>query len=453
MDLALTPREVVRQLVRGSGLSVLIKAANAVLAYAMLVVIARVSSGEVYGVFAVAFSVGISVAFIAVLGQPRAATRYWTQWTAQGRPDKARAVLRRTLVLTALGMGLAALLMLTGGALSLFTAMPWSLGVAAGTALFAVAFGWAEFASAALRAQGYIAIAMAPRDIAWRVLVCAVFGWSALAGWRFGAEALILVVGATLMIVVAPQIALLRRAAAADAASLSGEDRKTITRYSAIMWAAATADLAKNYAGVVIVSGYLGAHAAGIYFAAERTANLLSFLLLAITLVAGPQVSHYYHSGRTDLVRLVVGLAGCAAGLAALAGIVFFFFFGARVLALFNPDYAAHLPILLVLALGQLFAAASGPVHILLVMTGHERMGLILVVCVGLGSVTLQALGAHFWGLLGVAGAAAGGTVFISVFAVVYAWRRLGIDSTGLTLLAGAWRRRSSGAAGDGEGR
>ena len=431
-----TPRSVVKRLARGSGLSILIKIANAVLAYAMFLIIARVSSGEDYGIFGVAFSIAVSVSLIAALGQPRAITRYWPQWTVQDQVVKARALLRISIILTTVGMGIAAVLFLAGGALNLITAMPWSFGVAAGTAIFTMAFGWSEYASAALRAQGHIVAAMAPRDVAWRVLVCAIFGTAALTGKAFSAETLILTVGVTLLVVISPQMLVLwRTQRGARVKDLATEERKRVARYCTIMWAAGAADLAKNYAGVVIVSGFFGAETAGGYFASDRTANILSFLLLAVTLVAGPQISRYYHSGRKDLVQLVVGLSGMAAGLVACAGLIFFFLFGAKILSLFNPAYASFLPALLALCFGQLFAAASGPVGVLLVMSGHERTILVLVVCVGVVSVTLQAIGGHYWGVLGVASAAAGGTIFLSVFSAVYAWRKLRIDSTGLSLV------------------
>jgi O-antigen/teichoic acid export membrane protein len=164
-----TPRDVVRQLVQSGGISILIKVANGVLAYAMLLAIARVTTTDQYGIFAVAFSIAMSTSAIAALGQPWAVTRFWPQWTGQNEHLRARAGLKFSLILSAVGLGAAALVMLFGGVLGQIVDTPWSFNIAAATALFMLAQGWAEFSSAGLRAQGFIIIALAPRDVAWRV--------------------------------------------------------------------------------------------------------------------------------------------------------------------------------------------------------------------------------------------------------------------------------------------
>ncbi len=208
---SVTRRDVVRQLTKSGGISILIKAANGVLAYVMLLAIARSATAEQYGIFAVAFAVAMTVASIALLGQPMTVMRFWPQWMGQNEPLKARAVLRRSMILAALGLGAAVMLMLLGGALDLIVKMPWSFSLAAATALFAFAFGWAEFSSAGLRAQGFVVRALAPRDIAWRIGVCAIFGGAALAGRSFDAVSVVLAIASILLAVVFPQIMMLLR--------------------------------------------------------------------------------------------------------------------------------------------------------------------------------------------------------------------------------------------------
>jgi O-antigen/teichoic acid export membrane protein len=448
LDPAISPRDVIRRFALGSGLSILIKVANSILAYAMLLIIARVSTAEQYGIFAVAFSIGISLSLCATLGQPTLITRFWPQWMGQEETGKAHSVLRFSLRVTALGIAIAAAVLLLGGALKFALEVPWTFGIAAGTALFTFAFGWAEYVSAALRAQGYIALALAPRDIVWRIAICAIFGWAMLAGLTFRADAITLIVGGALLLIIAPQILLLIRSLAGQAVHpLPGPDRRETFRYSAIMWTASTFQLARAHGGTVIVSAYLGAETAGAYFAADRTANLLTFLLLAVNLVSAPLISRYYHSGRTDLVRLIVGLSGLVAGFAALAGVVVFFVLGETILGFFNPAYAAYLPVLLTLCVGQFLMAASGPAGNLLTQTGHERMLLILIVSGGVVSLASQAIAGLYWGAIGVAAGAAVGPVIVNVFAVIYTWRALGIDSTGLSLVARACRNLGRGTS------
>jgi O-antigen/teichoic acid export membrane protein len=434
---SISRRDVVRQLAQSSVISILIKVANGALAYVMLLAIARVATSEQYGIFAVSFSVTVSVSLLATLGQPWVVTRFWPQWIGQNEPLKARAALRLSMITTALGLGAAVILLLLAGALGLIVELPWSFSIAAATALFTLAFGWSTFSSTGLRAQGFVVKALAPRDIAWRIGVCAVFGGAALAGRSFDAVSIVLAVAGILLVVIFPQIMMLHRSSkGATAENLSTTDRTILSRFSLTMCASAAVNLARGHGGVIIVSAFLGAETAGAYFVADRTANLLSFLLLAVNLVSGPLISQYYHSDRKDLVRIIVGLSGLMSGFTALTGLIFFFFFGTEVLALFNPLYGTFLPILLILCCGQFFIAATGPVGNLLNLSGYQRPFLILNLSVGIVTIALQAIGGFYYGAIGVASGMTAGIVVGSLAAHQYAWRTLGIDSSGLSLAA-----------------
>jgi O-antigen/teichoic acid export membrane protein len=438
MDSGVTRRGVFRKLARSGGVAIVIRAGNGVLAYIMLLAIARSATAEQYGIFAVAFSVALTTATISVLGKPMTVTRFWPQWMGQNEPRKARAVLWHSMILLACSLGTVALAMAAAGALGRRIGVPWPFELAAATALLVVAFGWAEFSSAGLRAQGYVIRALAPRDILWRSGVCLFFGWGAFAGKEFNAATIMLVVAGLLVVVVTPQVAiLLRSRRGAKAHDLPADDRSTVVRFSAVVWATTSFQWLLDYGGIVIVSAYLGAEAAGGYFTAVRTAYLLSFFLLSISMITAPQISRYYHSDRKDIVQMIVGATGLVAGLTALAGITFFFYFGDRVLALFDPEYATRfLPVLLIISCSQLFSAISGPVAILLNMSGHQRVNFVVGVSVGSVGIVLQVISGYFYGAIGVATATAAAAICISLTKVTYVWRVLGIDPSGISFTA-----------------
>jgi O-antigen/teichoic acid export membrane protein len=430
----ITRREVARQLVHSSGLSILIKVANGFLAYLMMVLIARASTPEQYGVFAVAFSIAVSASFISTAGQPRAIIRYWQQWMSQQGPSKARAALKFSMIITTLGLGATVLIMALGGALDFILEMPWTFGLAMATALFAFAMGWAEFSSAGLRAQEFVVRALAPRDVGWRALVCLIFGGAALANIRFDGITIVLIMAGVLAVFVSPQvIALIRSTQGTSLAQLTTADRKLFLRSSFFMWGMYALDTARNYAGIIIVSAFLGTGAAGGYFAAERTANLLSFILLAVNLAAAPHISKHYHSGRSDMVMIIVMICGLTAGLAASVGLLFFIFLGDNILAVFNPTYVSYVPVLYILAIGQLVQASTGVAGLLLTMSGHERENLYINLCIGAAGITLQVVGGFLFGPIGVATAAAAGTICLRVTVTRYARRKLQIDATGIS--------------------
>ncbi len=438
-----TAKEIVRQLVRGGGLSILIKVANAGLAYVMLLIIARVTTAEQYGIFAVAFSIALAMSFVSIVGQSNTILRFWPQWMSRREPQKARAALKLSMILTGAGLVLTVVLMLLGGALDLIEGGHWSLGVLGATGLFGFAMGWSEFSAAGMRAQEYVVRAQAPRDIGWRILVCLTFGVAAAAGMSFDAETIVLAVAGMLLVMVLPQTLLLFRSVkGVSIKDLLAHDRTIFRRFTLNMWALAALGAVRNYAGVIIVSTYLGTEAAGAYFAADRTANLLAFFLLAINLVAAPLISKYHHSDRFDMVEVIVGIAGIAGGLSALSGFLVFVFFGEEILALFNPHYVSYLPVLLILAFGQLIRTATGPCGLLLIMAGHERINLVLLGIAAPISLGLQVLGGLYLGAIGVASAMAAGIVCVRLASAIYAWRVIGIDSTGIRLLVRSLRYR-----------
>jgi O-antigen/teichoic acid export membrane protein len=85
---------------------------------------------------------------------------------------------------------------------------------------------------------------------------------------------------------------------------------------------------------------------------------------------------------------------------------------------------------LVILAAGQLFNVAIGPVGWLLVMTGHQGYAaLVLAASTGL-NVILNFLFIPKWGLEGAAVATTISTVLGNLFLAVIVYRRLGIHGT-----------------------
>jgi O-antigen/teichoic acid export membrane protein len=234
----------------------------------------------------------------------------------------------------------------------------------------------------------------------------------------------------------------LLRSATVKTSVLPADDRRTVLRFSLTVWATTSLQWLIDYGGVVIVSAYLGAEAAGGYFTAVRTAYLLSFFLLSIGMIMAPQISRHYHSDRKDLVEIIVGITGLVAGTTALAGIVFFFFFGDRILSLFNPEYGVRFfSVLLIISVSQFFSAMTGPVAMMLTMSGHQQVNFIVGICVGGTCIVAQLVGGYYYGAIGVATATAAAAIFTSIIKVIYVWRVLEIDPSGISVTGMALRR------------
>jgi O-antigen/teichoic acid export membrane protein len=140
----------------------------------------------------------------------------------------------------------------------------------------------------------------------------------------------------------------------------------------------------------------------GVYFAAMRTAQIVTFFSFAMDAVAAPEVSRLYHGGSDHLQETVSSLAhwyfwptlGVGFGLTLL---------GAPILSLFGPAFTAGVPILIVLMIALVFGSAMGPQLYLLNLTGHERSSAYIFGVCAVLNVGLNLAGITLYGAFGAA--------------------------------------------------
>lgn len=85
-------------------------------------------------------------------------------------------------------------------------------------------------------------------------------------------------------------------------------------RRSCAFWGIVLTGPILTQAGTLIVSGSFGLDDSGAYFAAERTSNLLTFLLVAIHIVVGPRLARAFETRDFATTQRLVGLSALLAG-------------------------------------------------------------------------------------------------------------------------------------------
>jgi len=94
--------------------------------------------------------------------------------------------------------------------------------------------------------------------------------------------------------------------------------------------------------------------------------------------------------------------------------------FGASIyLGLFGPDFVAAAPVMQILVLGNMLAFLCGPVAVILVMQGHERLVLGTAICTLALNAGLNLLLIPLWGILGAATATATSVVVFKLALLV----------------------------------
>jgi O-antigen/teichoic acid export membrane protein len=410
-----------------------IKVATAGLTYLTYVVLSRTMSPSEYGRFAFGLALATVLAIAAGIGQPLAILRLWSQETVAGNHDAANRAVRAGSTLTiAASLVIALLLCLVAFGTVQVVSFDQTANHVYGAAFLVLPMALAEYNSSALRAQGSLWTALVPRDILWRLaLPAVVLGLFAMGVVLSGADALVLS-AALLAGMLALQFWQAPRTnyVLAPTATGVGDYWKSwggISRW--LMLGALIETFALN-ADVILVGLMLDLESSGLYFNAFRTAGLMTLFTFAIELVIAPMVARHFHAGEMREAQAITAL-GAGAGFAfSLVVFALFALQGEWILSLFGPAYAEATLVLVLLSLGLLFDAATGPSKIVMMMTGHERayvaiFGLIM----GLGFLVQIAVIPAF-GIVGAAAANMGARIIAQVAIALWCRFRIGLDTS-----------------------
>ncbi len=400
----------------GSGIiSLLIKVAGAGLSYLMFVAFARLLTAEDYGIFAFSFNLAIVISACAGFGYSTAVMRYWPKYLAQGKPDYAKGVIKMGSLLTLLGVMVA----LAAGLLGDQITGPQSTRNFLSISVLATIFCLADFAAGVLRAQNSVIGSMLPRDVLWRI-IAPLFALSAVwLGFRAGSTMAIYICAAALLFLIIGQIYLIGKGVTKATGDVVAKSDWSGTKNSLLpLWGASIVFAMIQQMDVVVVGYLMGGAETGAYFAAQKTATLLSLVLIAGGLVTAPTMAALYEKkNHAELQKLCKQLV-IAIAVITLLGFVFLVFTGNILLSLFNPSFTSAYPILLILALSCMIDAISGPTAYLMQMTAYEKSYLkIMVVCYAL-VILMQFVLIPRLGGLGAALASASGTIVWNLWSI-----------------------------------
>jgi len=168
--------------------------------------------------------------------------------------------------------------------------------------------------------------------------------------------------------------------------------------YDGAAWRAAVIPLlfvsgfayANQEMGLLLVGSIAGPTDAGIYRVAVRGADLVAFALAGVNAAVAPRLARLHALGDMAALRRLLRMAALAALAWALPVAAVLIGFGTWMLTtIFGAEYAVGAASLAILCIGQVVNAATGPVGLMLNMTGRERVtarGHALALGVGLAA-------------------------------------------------------------------
>lgn len=429
------PRSDLRSLLRSgiskSLISLAIKVATAGLTYAMYVVLSRAMGVAEYGYFAFGLSLATILAIGANFGQQTAILRWWPEAMVAGRADVARLALRSGGALTLIG-GLVVTAGLLLAALLTGVLTPGPVDYLYATSALILPLAFAEYWGSALRAQGSVWTGLVPRDIVWRLTVPVLVGLLWLSGVVLAGWAALVLTAAVLALALGLQYLLaraLRYEIGIGFAGLRGFWRE---RGKASRWffVGTVLDSAALNMDIIFVGLLVAPAVAGVYFNAFRTAGLLTLFMFAITIVVAPMVAHHFHAGEMRKAQAITALCAWAGFLFSLVVFVGFLLFGDQVMSLFGGGHEQASLLLVILSVGLLFDAATGPSRIVLMMTGHERQYVQIFGAVIVAGMIIQIPVILAYGAVGAAVVNTLARIGAQLGIAWYARTRVGLDST-----------------------
>jgi O-antigen/teichoic acid export membrane protein len=200
------------------------------------------------------------------------------------------------------------------------------------------------------------------------------------------------------------------------------------------------ADIVMSRSGVLVLGLQGDTLGAGIFFVAFSVAQITALPRMAVASVFAPMVSDRYSRGDATGLQALSAKAACVSLLGTAVVALPFLLYPAALLSWFGPEFVAGAPVVVILLVGQLLAAAAGPQQHLLTMTGHERAGATFMASSAVANFLGALLLVGPFGMTGAAVAVSGSVVVWNVAMALFLRRRLGLRPG----LAVALIRRSS---------
>jgi O-antigen/teichoic acid export membrane protein len=151
---------------------------------------------------------------------------------------------------------------------------------------------------------------------------------------------------------------------------------RAIFSFSMISWVSALASTGLIWADTLLLGALTNASDVGVYNVATRLVTLAVFVMLPINASFTPHIAHLHHTGETgELARMYAAATSWIVRLS-LPAFVALMVFPHDLLRIFGHGFAAGASVTVILAVGQLVRAATGPCGTLLNMSGKVAVNM-----------------------------------------------------------------------------
>jgi O-antigen/teichoic acid export membrane protein len=403
-----------RGLGRGGSLNLLGAVCQQACLLGTTALIARFLGQDQLGRYALSYAVLSLVSLMSLFGFRAALTRFVAVHLSESDPARVRSLIRFTvLVSTGSSLVLGGLLVVFAAPLSHVFHDP---GLRTGFVVVGAslpAFTFRDLALAAIQGwrtqRAFALIGWFYEPIARLVLTAGALALGLGLRGAFGA----LLVGAWTA-ALAAGVALARRVRPTprDRAAL---DLRGVLGFSVVSWGTTLASTGLIWADTLLLGRLADTSAVGVYTVATRLVSLAVFVMAPLNALFAPHFAHFHHQG--DVVRLSATYTSATNWILRLSlpAFVVLVVFPSELLGLFGTGFRTGAAVTVLLAVGQLVNAGTGPCGTLLNMSGRVLLNLVNNTGILILNVVLNLLLIPPYGMVGAAVAWSVSLVLVNV--------------------------------------
>lgn len=382
---------ILRRLAGPGALAFGIKIASAALSYVMFIALARSMSLEDYGIFGFGFSWAILLAQLGAAGQPALVLRLLPEQGGNLRSPAYIGILRFSHLLLLAGICGTLLVWVLANQISTEMSPLYLLAVGAVMGTTALS----DLQTGIQRAEGSVLLALAPREVLWRItviLTCLppILGWTDLQS----PTAAMSIMSLILLCIVGIQMCL--HPATRGWMKPRQESQVHLSGWMSLsFWfcLSATVTAAAPALAVILLGWVASPEETGPFFAAVKTSQMLMLILIAGNIVAGPLFVQHFQRAELKAVQWISALIALASSGFSALGTLGLLVAGPVVMGLFGDGFEIAMPSLLILAIGTTVRALFGPGSQVLNMGGEEQFSTkITLLSNGLSVATMPGL-------------------------------------------------------------
>jgi len=218
-------------------------------------------------------------------------------------------------------------------------------------------------------------------------------------------------------------------------------ETRALFSFSSMSWLAALATTGLIWADTLLLGLFRDSAQVGIYNVSTRLVMLAAFVMAPINSAFQPYIAHLFHRGETRDLEHLYRLTTSWIVRLSLPAFIALLVFPQRMLGLFGHQFVVGASVTMILALGKLVDAATGPCGLMLNMSGRVRTNMIDNIVALVLNVALNLMLIPPYGIEGAAVAWAVSLTVVNAARVEQVRRSLGVlpfgSSTAKGVVAG----------------